>query len=298
VVSAPVIEPRKPAGLLPNEDERETALVFVVAVLCFLACLSVLTAIAANRAAEGWARDLRGEATIQVRPGPGETGATAAALAAETLAGADGVIEAAALERERAEELLRPWLGEAVLEDLPIPHLVTVRLDPKRPATAAELKRALTAAGLDADVDDHGRWLKDVERTAASARLAGAAISLLLAGAAAAALAFATRAGLTSRREAVEVLHVSGATDAFIAGLFQWRYGKLAALAGFYGALGAAFIVAAVKLIGGGEGFGPALPVAWTDILALSPCPLLAATLGALSARVSALRLLASEAPA
>ncbi len=286
------MERRRPAPLLPRDDERETALVFVVAVLCFLACVSVLLSMAANRAAEGWARDLRGEATIQVRPRLNESAATTAAQAAETLAGTPGVVEAAALERERAEELLRPWLGDAVLEDLPIPHLVTVELDKDNPATAATLKRALTEAGIEADVDDHSRWLKDVERTAASARFAGLGASLLLAGAAAAALAFATRAGLASRREAVEVLHVSGATDTFIAGLFQARYARLAAVAGLYGALAAALVVAIAKLAGGGEGFGPALPLAWSDLLALSPCPLLAATLGGLSARVSALRLL------
>jgi hypothetical protein len=39
---------------------------------------------------------------------------------------------------------------EALLDDLPIPRLVTVDLDPKAPATAIALDRALKAAGVDA----------------------------------------------------------------------------------------------------------------------------------------------------
>ncbi|WP_306414840.1 hypothetical protein [Brevundimonas aurantiaca] len=59
-------------------------------------------------AAHGWARQLGAEATVQVRPRVGESGDTAAARAAETLAGVNGVEEAAALDRKAAEDLLRP----------------------------------------------------------------------------------------------------------------------------------------------------------------------------------------------
>ena len=45
-----------------------------------------------------------------------------------------------------AEALLRPWVGDAVLPDLPIPYLVTVRLDPAAPASAVTLGRAMAEA--------------------------------------------------------------------------------------------------------------------------------------------------------
>ena len=41
-----------------------------------------------------------------------------------------------------------------------------------------------------------------------------------------------------------------------------------------------------------------ALPVAWGDLLLLSPCPLLAATVAILAARFAAMRVLASGAGA
>ena len=70
------------------------------------------------------------------------------------------------MDRKAAEALLRPWVGEAALPDLPLPYLVTVRLDPKAPASAPTLSRALAEAGLDATVDDHSLWRGEVERSA------------------------------------------------------------------------------------------------------------------------------------
>lgn len=282
----------RPAPLLPHEETREFSLHFVVAVLCFLACLAAVTGVAADRAARGWARDLRGEATVQVMPGPGESGGEAAARAAEALAGVKGVSEAAALEREKAESLLKPWIGEAALKDLPIPHLVTVELDPKHPASVADLRGALARAGIEGDIDDHGRWLADVERSAQVVRFLVGLVFLLTAGAAAAVIAFATRLGMAARRDVVDVLHLSGAKDDFIAGLFQMRFARLSAVSGLWGALAAAVAAGMLKAFGGGEGFAPALPLLWRDLILVSPCPLLAATVAALAARFVTLRLL------
>jgi cell division transport system permease protein len=292
VSEAPDLTRWKPSPLLPRDEERELALHFVVAVLCFLACLAAVGGLASDRAAAGWAREIRGQATIQVRPKLGETGAAAAARAAETVAGVPGVTEAAALEKEKAEALLKPWLGEAVLEDLPVPHLVTVELDPLKPATAADLDRALKGAGVDASVDDHGQWLDEVERAAGRIRWAVIGLFVLMAAAAAAVIAFATRTGMAARRDVVEVLHLSGAKDDYIAGLFQARFAKLAAVSGFWGAAAAALVATAVKLAGSGQGLTPALPLAWNDLLAVSPCPLVAATVAAVAARLTTLRLL------
>ncbi|MBN9481328.1 MAG: hypothetical protein J0I52_13900, partial [Bordetella sp.] len=150
--------------LLPREAGGERWLVVVIAVLCFLASIAAVGALAADRAAHGWARQLRAEATVQVRPRVDETGPAAAARAAETLAGVDGVAEAQALDRKAAEALLRPWVGEAALPDLPLPYLVIVHLDPQAPAGAPVLSRALAEAGLDATVDDHSLWRGEVER--------------------------------------------------------------------------------------------------------------------------------------
>lgn len=276
-------------GLLPRDAGGERWLVSLIAVLCFLACLAAVGAAAADRAAHGWARNLGTEATVQVRPRVGETGAEAAARAAETLAGVTGVAEAQAMDREAAEDLLRPWVGEAVLPDLPLPYLITVRLDRDAPASAVTLSRALAEAGLDASVDDHSLWRGEVERSAGLITALAIAAFLLTAGAAGAAVAYATRAGMAAQAALIETLSLNGASDGTIAWLFQRRYALVAAAAGAIGAAVAMVAVSALRLLGGTEGMTPALPVAWSDVLLLSPCPLLAATVALVAARFTAL---------
>lgn len=280
--------PRR-APILPRDTGGEPWLAAVIAVLCFLACLSAVGALAADRAAHGWARALRAEATVQVRPRVGETGDAAAARAAETLAGVTGVEEAEAMDRKTAEALLRPWIGDAVLPDLPLPYLVTVRLDRDAPASAVSLSRALAQAGVDATVDDHSLWRGEAERSAGLITVLAALAFLLTAGAAGAAVAYATRAGMAAQAAVIETLSLNGASDSRIAGLYQRRYGLLAAGAGAAGALAAMGAASALRLLGGSEGLSPALPVAWTDVLILSPCPLLAATVALVAARFTAL---------
>lgn len=280
---------RSQPELLPREAGGERWLVVVIAVLCFLASIAAVGALAADRAAHGWARQLRAEATVQVRARVEETGPAAAARAAEILAGVDGVTEAEALDRKAAEALLRPWVGEAVLPDLPLPYLVVVRLDARSPAAAPTLSRALAEAGLDATVDDHSLWRGEVERAAGLiTALAGAAF-LLIAAATAAAIAYATRAGMAAQAAVIETLSLNGASDGTIATLFQRRFGLLAATAGAAGAGLAALMLGALRLVGGEGGLTPALPLAWVDLLVLIACPVLAGLTAVLAARFTAL---------
>lgn len=283
----------RPAPFLPEREARDGALIFVVAVLCFLACLTAMGVIAADRAAHAWTGQLTGEATVIVRPRGGETPDAAAARAAEALAETPGVAEARALEPAKAYDLIRPWLGDiSDLEDLPVPRLVAVTLDGKHPADAPRLKAALAAQNVDATVDDHSIWIKDIRRAGRVVGGLGAGVFLLIAAAAAAVVAFATRAGLAARRDVVEVLHLAGAENGFIARLFQVRFARVAGLGGLIGAVAAAVVGGVLRLAGGGQGLTPALPLAWSDLLAVIPCPLLAALVAAAAAQYTALKLI------
>ena len=281
--------PWRPAPLLPRQRAQDLLLVFVAAVLSFFACVAVVAALGANRAAGGWAEQLRGSATVLIRP----TGTESADAASEP--GLDQRQGLLLLQLGGFGDALHASQhgGVADLANPPIPRPVTVQFDPKATApTAGTLEQALKANGLDGVVDDHSRWIKDIVRGGELARSAAIAVAVLTALAAAAVVAFATQAGLQARREIVEVLHLAGAEDGFIVGLFQNRLAELAAVAGSLGALAAALVAAAVRLMGGGEGLTPVLPIAWTDLLAVLPCPLIAAAVAVVAARITAGRLI------
>jgi len=284
----------RPAPLLPREAAQDILLVFVTGVLCFFACLAVICALAANRAAGGWSDQLKDSATVLIRPVGDESADTAAGRAAAALGGVKGVAEARVLEKAKAETLVQPWLGPAAqVADLPLPRMVTVQFETKGPhPTAAQLAAALKGAGVDGMVDDHSRWIGDILRAGALARTAAITAAVLIALSAAAVIAFATRAGLAARHEIVEVLHLAGAEDRSIIRLFQDRLAELAALAGLLGGAAAALVAAMARLMGGADGLTPVLPIAWTDLLTGLACPLIAAAVAAVAARITAARLI------
>ena len=117
----------------------------------------------------------------------------------------------------------------------------------------------------------------------------------MIAAAAAAVVAFATCAGLAARRDVVEVLHLAGAEDGYIARLFQVRFARVAGLAGFLGrGRSGAALGAGLRIAGGGrEGLiAPRCRFAWSDLLAVVPCPLLAALVAAAAAQITAMNLI------
>jgi cell division transport system permease protein len=285
----------QPAPLLPRQDGRDLALLFVVAALSFLAGLAAIGALTGARAAQGWRTELTGSATIVVRAQGSDTPDEAAARAAEAVSGVKGVAEARALDAGKAQALLAPWLGGGVLPpDLPTPRLVAVDLDRKAPASGAELARALKAAGLDADVDDHSLWSAQIMRAGATTQTIAASLFALLLATLGAVVGSATRLGLAARRDIVEALHLSGATDSFIARLFQARFAMAAAQASLVGALLAVIAAAAAKVASGADLQLTALmPIAWTDLLAPLPFPVLGALVAAVTARLTAVTALA-----
>ena len=286
-----------PTPLLPKGDGRDWALLFVVAALSFLAGLAGVGALAGERAAAGWRTELVGSATLVVHAQGADSADEEAARAAEAVSGLKGVTEARALDAAKANALIAPWIGAGALpDDLPTPRLVAIDLDRKAPATGADLKRALTAAGVDADVDDHSHWAAQIMHAGAAIESTGAGLFLLILAVLGAVVAFSTRQGLAARRDVVEALHLAGATDGYIARLFQARFARTAAQAGLAGALLAVLAAMLIKLTSAGdEQFTALLPISWRDLAAPAPFPILAALVAAVTARVTAMSVLAER---
>ena len=133
------------------------------------------------------------------------------------------LVSAHALSDHELADLLKPWLGQGAERlAIPMPAVIAVRLtdtamtwNPCRaalpPPPPAPWSR-ITASGS-------GVW----RCWRAACRPVPVWRLLLVTGVAAAVIAVATRAGLSTRREAIEIVHGLGATDRYIAGRFAAR---------------------------------------------------------------------------
>jgi len=222
--------------VLPREAGA-ASLDLVIAVMAFLASLAFGAVLIADRMAETWQAGLAGKLTVQVLP-QGETPASAEVdKAIAVLRATPGVVYASALSDADNLALVEPWLGhDAVIAALPFPKLIDVQLAPGATPDIAGLQQRLASAAPHAVLDDHGRWIGRLKSTANSVVLSALVVLVLIAIATAATVAFATRAGLAAHGEIVQLLHLMGAKDRFIARAFEWHYFIAALVAAACGA--------------------------------------------------------------
>ncbi len=275
------------APLLPREDAREAALFFVVCALCFLAVFSGLVARAAYAAADAWTSEVTGEITVRVRGPEADT-----QRAVDIIAKTGGIASAHVLTREESEQLLKPWLGAAgIPAGLQLPRLIAA----EGAAGAGEaVAAALRQANINATVDDHETWSADAKRATDTIGLVALSAVVLLGATGVAVIAFATHATMLARRDIVELLHLSGAKDDFIAGLFERRFLMLGVQAGALGALLAfgttAFILFAVRQTDEQVWLLPQLSLSLADGLILGLSPLIAGAASMFAANVTVKR--------
>lgn len=284
-------------SVLPR-DKGAAPLDFVIAVMAFLAALALGASLVATRAADGWRSGLSERLTVQImppeteNPDAGLNAQTKAALA--VLAATPGIAHAAPLSDAQINKLLEPWIGkDGAVAGIPLPRLIDAALVPGTQVDFTALAAALKQAAPDSHLDDHRRWITRLETLAGTVRWSAYAILLLIAGATAAAVSFATRAGLEAHHEMVALLHQMGALPGFIARAVEWHYLVSALLAAAAGT----FVAALVFLGAGGlEHLGveavpflPPLSLKWTEIPWLLLVPAGTALIAWATARFSVL---------
>lgn len=283
-----------------GDDEAGRFLPWIIGSMVFLAALAVASALAIAAASNRWSAELSGSATVQIAPAVSEKSTAdtkpearmQAALA--ILNATDGVLAAKPVSEEGARALVSPWLGTGDLGDIAMPQLIELTIDQDR-LDAKALQARLTSAVPGAEFDDHRRWVNALSDLARSLQAIALSVLALVGGVAVLAIVFATRSGLAVHGEVVEVLHLIGARDDYIASGFA-RYASVLALRGGVGgtvlAAGALYSLRLTRadFVGG---LLPSLtlsPYAWGVIACL---PIAAALLAALTAQLTVLAVLA-----
>ena len=247
----------------------------VIAVMAFLAALALGASLVAERTAEGWRAGLAGKVTVQILPpaqGPASEGLereTDAAL--KVLRATFGIAHAAPLSEDEKLKLVQPWLGQGnLVADLPLPQLIDAEIVPGAEVDLSGLAQRLKQAAPDSVLDDHSHWIARLRDLARSVVWTAYGILLLIAVATAAAVSFATRAGLEVHHEMVALLHQMGAQSGFIARAFEWHYFRSA----LWAAAAGAALATIVFLGAGGLQFVGVEAVPFLPPLALKPSEL------------------------
>ena len=205
--------------LVPANSIAGRALVVVIAIMTFLACLTAGGAILVAEASQAWRADVSRDVTIQIKPRPGDD------------------VDSARRRGRRASRRARP--ASPTCTPTPRPN----RKSCWRPGSARgsisgncrslasssstckarhredlePLRAALAAGAPGASLDDHRLWLSRLDTMADAVVVFAAALFALMILAMGTAIGFATRGAMAGNREIIEVLHFVGAADSYIA---------------------------------------------------------------------------------
>lgn len=239
---------RPSAPIIPGQSVAGSALVAVVAIMSFLACLALGAASVVYDAARDWQAAVSSEITIQIRPADGVDLLGEIDKAINIAERTPGVGSARVLSDAETQDLLAPWLGsDAEIASLPIPRLIVVEIDDPMALDLATLTARISTEVSGASVDDHAIWMSRLSGMASSMIAAAIAVVLLILAAMVLSIAFAVRAAIAGNKQIIDVLHFVGATDRFIAQEFQ-RHFLLTGLKG--GSAGSIAAIAIFVVIG------------------------------------------------
>ncbi len=227
---------RRMASIVPPRSIAGRALVVVLGIMCFLACLAVAAVALVVESASDWQRGIAREATIQVRPLEGIATDVEVKKALALARATPGIVSVRALSKRENERLLEPWLGPDLgIETLPIPQLILLELDQQKTPDMTGLASELKAKVKGASLDDHRLWRERLSLMTGSVVAIGMLILALVFIAATLSVIFSTRAAMAANRDIVEVLDLVGAGDRFIASSFQRRFLQLGLEGGLVG---------------------------------------------------------------
>ena len=239
-------KPRFDSPIVPRNSISGRALIAVVAIMTFLACLTTGAVLLIYDAAGEWQSDVAREVTIQVRPAEGVNLDEAVEKATSAARAFPGIAAVRPYSQTESTRLLEPWLGSDLsLDELPVPRMIVVKIAPGAAPDIPQLRRTLAEQVPGTSIDDHRGWIDHMRAMAGSAVAAGVAILLLMIAATVLSVSFATRGAMAANRPVIEVLHFIGAKNSFVAGIFQRHFLMLGLKGGAIGG-GAAILVFAL----------------------------------------------------
>ncbi len=233
-----------------NKGTGAGFLVLLIGLMTFLAVMALAASFTLAAMNTRWSSGLQDRATVEL---PAQT-PDGRLLSHDDIRDSIGKLDALlhgnpsvrathVLSDEEIQELVKPWLGgNLILDKVPLPGLISVEMTESKPETIAALRHAIADAVPNANLDTHESWLQDLLRFTGALQFAAAVLTLVIGVTAVTAIAGAVKARLAVHSADVELLHLMGASDSYIARQFQ-RHSMTLALRGALAGMAAGSIV-------------------------------------------------------
>lgn len=241
---------------LPFQKDIGTRyMMIVIMLMVFLAFLSVALTITLNALSARWTSGLEGKMTVEIPVQASDKTLRSqedlnvvAANIIKALEQYENLEKAETIAPETLTEMVAPWLGDdnAGLE-IPLPVLISVQWeDQPRQEQIVKIKNDIVMIDGASRLDTHKSWLDELLQFTGALKMVSTILIIVITLTTLMAVAGVVRARLAAHLDDVELLHLMGATDEYIARQFQ-RHIFFLSLKGCF--IGAALGVLMIKFI-------------------------------------------------
>ena len=201
-----------------NQSAGSNFLILLVALMTFLAMMALCASFVLGGVSKRWSSGLENKLTIEI---PALTEDKKIRTKAEITALSDSVVNklkgrttVKSFEVQHEEDisaLVSPWLGDdVVLDDIPLPGLISVELTERTPQNLGQLQSDLQNIATDIRVDTHESWLAGILRLAHNMKLSSILVTLVILFTTIIAIAGAVRSRMAEHKADIELLHLMG----------------------------------------------------------------------------------------
>lgn len=240
---------------IPVEDEETSLFMYVLSsIYMYLFVIVLALVMAINAMVTNWEKDILGAITIQIIPIEDEhkkidTDKTEEQLnkVLQFVENAKGVKSVNVIDDKTVEKLMTPWLGNKVdISSLPIPQLLDVQLKEDAEINYDEMTQGLHKITNNASIDNHRLWLNRLLKFAGSLKTLALCVLIMVTGICAFSIYYSARTSLGINLNFIEILHIIGAKDDYIAKQYAKSYAKI----GFFsGIIGLIFAIPSIVLV-------------------------------------------------
>lgn len=204
-----------------SEDDANRFLPWIIAFMVGLTALMLAISLSLSSAVRQWNGDYVNSFTIQL---PGTNGAREGlARKVQTLVRENEWVEHTSIISDaEMKTLVKPWLGENnVLDSLPLPVLIEVKVREGQHVDVEALARRLRTLAPGAEIDDYQLWMGKFTTFSRMVQWGGFILAFLIVLTTLGIVILATKTALRLHQQTVEILYTIGAADDYIANQFQ-----------------------------------------------------------------------------
>lgn len=241
--------------LMIEDEDTSTFMYVLTSIYMYLFIIVLAIVMAINAMAANWEKDILGSISVQIIPVEDENKHVDLEKTQEQqnkvlqfMENLSGVESVKALDSQTIEKLMTPWLGNKVdISSLPIPVLLDVKLKANAEINYDEITRGLRKISPNASIDNHRLWLNRLLKFATSLKTIALAVLLMVVAICAFSIYYSTRTSLGINLSTLEILHIVGAKDDYIARQYAGQFAKIGFFAGI---LGLMIAVPSILLVG------------------------------------------------